>query len=170
MNFISDILNWLSEIWEQLKFWYVVREYEGCIILRWGKFTKESDPGFHWKFPWIDEVMTCQIATETITVSSQSLTTQDGQNIVLSAVVKCNISNPKKYLLEVKDVPSAISDIAQGKIKNIVMLKTWDECRGDLDGEITTAVKSEATKWGVRVQFVTITDLALIKTIRLIQS
>lgn len=171
MNFISDILNWLTEVWEEyIKFWYVVRDYEGCVVLRFGKFHRESPPGFHWKLPGIDEVQTCQIATETVTVASQSLTTKDGQNIVLGAVVKCNISNPKKYLLEVKDVTSAISDITQGKIKNIIMMKTWDECRGDIDQEITVAVRSEATKWGVRVLFVTITDLALIKTIRLIQN
>jgi regulator of protease activity HflC (stomatin/prohibitin superfamily) len=171
MNIISDILNWLTEVWEEyLKFWYVVRDYEGCVVLRLGTFHKQPLPGFHWKLPGIDEVLTCQIATETITVASQSLTTADGQNIVLGAVVKCNISDPVTYLLKVKDVSSAISDITQGKIKSIVMTKTWEECRGDLDGEISKAVKGEASKWGVKVQFVTITDLALIKTIRLIQN
>jgi modulator of FtsH protease HflC len=171
MNFFSDILNWVSEIWgEYIKFWYVVREYEGCVVLRWGKsLDGKIEPGFHWKLPWVDEVLTCQIATETIPVKSQSLTTKDNQNIVISAVVKCAISNPKKYLIKVKDVPSAISDVTQGKIKTIVMHKTWEECRGDLDEEITSALRSEAIKWGVSVEWVTITDLAIIRTLRLIQ-
>jgi regulator of protease activity HflC (stomatin/prohibitin superfamily) len=169
MDFISAILNFLSETWDQVKWWYVIREYEGSVVLRFGKVVKESDPGFHWKIPFIDEVLTCIIATETMTVKSQSLTTKDDKNIVISAVVKCNISNPKKYLIKVKDVTNAISDVTQGKIKDIVMHKTWDECRGDLDGDITKAVKSEAVKWGISVDYVTITDLAIIKTIRLIQ-
>jgi regulator of protease activity HflC (stomatin/prohibitin superfamily) len=169
MDFISAILNFLSETWDQVKWWYVIREYEGSVVLRFGKVIKESDPGFHWKLPFIDEVLTCIIATETMTVKSQSLTTKDDKNIVISAVVKCNISNPKKYLIKVKDVTNAISDVTQGKIKDIVMHKTWDECRGDLDGDITKAVKSEAIKWGISVDYVTITDLAIIKTIRLIQ-
>jgi regulator of protease activity HflC (stomatin/prohibitin superfamily) len=169
MDFISAILNFLSETWDQVKWWYVIREYEGSVVLRFGKVIKESDPGFHWKLPFIDEVLTCIIATETMTVKSQSLTTKDDKNIVISAVVKCNISNPKKYLIKVKDVTNAISDVTQGKIKDIVMHKTWDECRGDLDGDITKAVKSEASKWGISVDYVTITDLAIIKTIRLIQ-
>jgi regulator of protease activity HflC (stomatin/prohibitin superfamily) len=169
MDFISAILNFLSETWDQVKWWYVIREYEGSVVLRFGKVVKESDPGFHWKLPFIDEVLTCIIATETMTVKSQSLTTKDDKNIVISAVVKCNISNPKKYLIKVKDVTNAISDVTQGKIKDIVMHKTWDECRGDLDGDITKAVKSEAIKWGISVDYVTITDLAIIKTIRLIQ-
>jgi membrane protease subunit HflC len=169
MDFISAILNFLSETWDQVKWWYVIREYEGSVVLRFGKVVKESDPGLHWKLPFIDEVLTCIIATETMTVKSQSLTTKDDKNIVISAVVKCNISNPKKYLIKVKDVTNAISDVTQGKIKDIVMHKTWDECRGDLDGDITKAVKSEAIKWGISVDYVTITDLAIIKTIRLIQ-
>jgi len=58
---------------------------------------------------------------------------------------------------------------SQGKIKDIVMHKSWLECREGLDEVITEALKPEATKWGISVEYVTITDLAIIKTIRLIQ-
>jgi regulator of protease activity HflC (stomatin/prohibitin superfamily) len=170
MDFLSTIFSTLSEAWEQIRPFYVIREYEGAILMRFGKCrVDEHKAGLYWKCPLIDEVLTCFIATETMSVKSQSLTTKDDKNIVISAVVKCNISNPKKYLIKVKDVTNAISDVTQGKIKDIVMHKTWEECRGDIDELITKAVRSEAIKWGISVDYVTITDLAIIKTIRLIQ-
>jgi regulator of protease activity HflC (stomatin/prohibitin superfamily) len=169
MDFFSPIFAALSDGWDTVKVFFWVNEYEGAILMRCGKYKRDLDPGFHWKWFIFDEVLTCSIATETMNVKSQSLTTRDEKTIVISAVVKCNIQNPKKYLLKVRDVTAAISDVAQGKIKGIVMRKTWDECREDWDSEITTALKSEAIKWGISVDYVTITDLAIIKTIRLIQ-
>jgi regulator of protease activity HflC (stomatin/prohibitin superfamily) len=169
MDFITALINLISEIWDRITPYYIVREYEGCVVLRWGKFLKKSEPGFHWKIPFMDEVSTCHTSTETITVSTQSLTTMDNHNIVVGAVVKCSISDAEKYIIKVKDVSNAISDVAQSKIKGIVMGKTWEECRGDIDKEITEQVKKEASKWGIKVEYVTITNLAIIKTIRLIQ-
>jgi regulator of protease activity HflC (stomatin/prohibitin superfamily) len=169
MDFISAILNFLSEIWSDFRPFFIVREYEGAVVLRFGRVQREAESGLHWKIPFVDEVLTCMIATETISVKSQSLTTLDDKNIVISAAIKCYVSNPKKYLIKVRDVTDAISDIAQGKIKSIIMAKTWDECRGDIDSEITKLVKPEAVKWGITIDYVTVTDLAIIKTFRLIQ-
>jgi regulator of protease activity HflC (stomatin/prohibitin superfamily) len=171
VDFFNSILSFLETIWNHVAPFYIVTEYEGVIVLRNGKFRYQPSVGFHWRIPVIDEVIVCQIATETLTVKSQSLTTNDDKNIVISAVVKFNISEPRIYLLKVKDVPNAISDIAQGKIKSVVMNKSWNECRDpELDNEITKEVRKEAKKWGVNVEFVTITDLAIIRTIRLINS
>jgi regulator of protease activity HflC (stomatin/prohibitin superfamily) len=169
MDFFATIFGVLSEGWDSIKIFFWVQEYEGAILMRVGKFKRELDPGFHWKWFVFDEVLTCSIATETMSVKSQSLTTLDDKNIVLSAVVKCQISNPKKYLLKVKDVTNAISDVTQGKIKDIVMHKSWEQCREGLDEAITLALKPEAMKWGISVEYVTVTDLAIIKTFRLIQ-
>jgi regulator of protease activity HflC (stomatin/prohibitin superfamily) len=169
MDFLSPIFSVISDGWDTFKICFWVQEYEGAILMRVGKYKRDLEPGFHWKWFVFDEVLTCSIATETMNVKSQSLTTKDNHNIVISAVVKGNISNPKKYLLKVKDVTAAISDVTQGKIKDIVMHKTWEECRDNLDETITSAVQSEAKKWGISVDYVTITDLAIIKTIRLIQ-
>lgn len=169
MDFLSTILSWLEKAYDTITPFYIVKEYEGAVVLRFGRFFREASPGPHWKWPLMDEVLTCDIATETISVKSQSLTTKDNQNIVVSAVIKYNISQPSIYLIKVKDVANAIPDIAQSKIKSVVMSKTWAECREDgLDNEITKKVRHEAAKWGISIDFVTLTDLAVIRSIRLI--
>jgi regulator of protease activity HflC (stomatin/prohibitin superfamily) len=170
---MGDLMGWLgafvTDAWDLIKPAYVVREYEGGIVLRNGNFKKDVTTGFHWKLPFFDEVILCLVATETLEVDSQSLTTKDDKNIVVKGIIKYEIRNPQKYLLKVRDVSDAISDIAQVKIKQIVMNKTWEECRGDIDKEITEAVKKEAVRWGIGVEYVGITTLAIIRTIRLIQ-
>jgi regulator of protease activity HflC (stomatin/prohibitin superfamily) len=170
MDFLSTILSWLEKAYDTITPFFVVKEYEGAVMLRFGRFLREVKPGPHWKWPLMDEVLTCEIATETISVKSQSLTTSDDKNIVVSAVIKYKIDQPSIYLIKVKDVANAIPDIAQGKIKSVIMSKKWAECREEgLDNEITKKVRHEANKWGISIDFVTLTDLAIIKSIRLIR-
>jgi regulator of protease activity HflC (stomatin/prohibitin superfamily) len=169
MDFITTIFNFLAQIWESIKFFYVINEYESGIVLRLGKFKKEVGAGLHWKIPLFDAVLTCQIATETIEVGSQSLTTIDEFDIVINSVVKYRVSDPISYLLKVRDVTDAIPDICKAKVKAVISSKTWKECKDqDLDNEITKAVRTEAKKWGIAIDYITITDLARLRTIRII--
>jgi hypothetical protein len=54
-------------------------------------------------------------------------------------------------------------------IKNVIMSKSLEDCVDpDIDNLLTKKVRVEARKWGVDVQQVTLTDIAPIKTYRLI--
>jgi len=170
MDFLSTILSWIESAYDIIKPCYVLNEYEGAVVLRFGKKKSVPEPGFHWKWPIVDELLTCHIATETISVESQSLTTSDDKNIIVSGVVKCSVVDPAVYLIKVKDVSNAISDIAQGEIKQCIMARTWDQCRKpDLDNEITIKVRREAKKWGIQVEFVTLTSLQKTISLRIVK-
>jgi regulator of protease activity HflC (stomatin/prohibitin superfamily) len=168
---VGTIAGWIEKLWNFFIPFTVVKEYQAGVLLRFGKYKKVLRAGFHWCWPfYIDEVVECDIATETIETKPQSLTTKDGQNIVVSARVKCYVEAPEIYTIKVKDVTNAIGDITQGKIKDVIMKLTWEECReSNLDTQITGKVRAEATKWGVYVERVTTADLQLTRSIRLIQ-
>jgi regulator of protease activity HflC (stomatin/prohibitin superfamily) len=69
----------------------------------------------------------------------------------------------------VYDAQDAISDMTQSIIKNIIMDKSLVECTdSEIDNTLTKKSRVEARKWGVEIQQVTLTDLAPIRSFRLI--
>ena len=119
--------------------------------------------------PLFDEVIDQHVVVTTLSLDAQSLYTKDKQNIVVKGVIKYKISDVKIFLLEVFDAQDALSDMSQSIIKNVIMSMTMDECTdSELDNTLTKKVRVEARKWGVEVQQVTLTDLAPIRSYRLI--
>lgn len=174
----TPLIELIKEGWRTAIPWFTVDEYEAGVLLRAGKVITdergnpiEYGPGIHLKVPLLDKPITTSIATETVNVSSQSLTTLDNQDIVVSSAIKCNVSNVGIYLIKVTDVQNALSDVTQGKIKQVVMSKNWEDVKSEeTEKEITELVKKEAKKWGIRVEYVTITTLAKLRSIRIIQN
>lgn len=165
----DKLIEIISHWWLQIIPFVIVRDYEEAVLLRFGRFNKLLKPGMHPKLPFFDEVLEQHIAITTLSLDAQSLYTKDKQNIVVKAVVKYKIADVKTFLLEVYDAQDAISDMSQSIIKNVIMSMTMEECTDmELDNTLTKKVRVEARKWGVEVQQVTLTDLAPIRSFRLI--
>ncbi len=162
---IEIITHW----WLQLTPVIIIRDYEEAVLLRFGKFHSVLKPGIHFKIPLFDEVIDQHVVVTTLSLDAQSLYTLDKQNIVVKGVIKYKISDVKTFLLEVYDAQDALSDMASSIIKNVIMSMTLEECTDtELDNTLTKKVRVEARKWGVEVQQVTLTDLAPIRSYRLI--
>lgn len=165
----DKLIELLSEWWLQITPFVIIRDYEEAVLLRFGKFKSVLKPGIHFKLPLFDEVIDQHVVVTTLSLDAQSLYTKDKQNIVVKGVIKYKISDVKIFLLEVFDAQDALSDMSQSIIKNIIMSMTMDECTdSELDNTLTKKVRVEARKWGVEIQQVTLTDLAPIKSFRLI--
>lgn len=162
---IELITNWIEQILPV----FIVRQYEMAVVLRNGKYKKTYHPGIYYKIPFFDEVIAQHVVVTTLSLPPQSLYTKDKQNIVVKGLVKYRIADVKTFLLEVYDAQDAISDMTQSIIKNIVMDKTLDECvDSEIDNTLSKKARVEAKKWGVDIQQVTLTDLAPIRSFRII--
>ena len=147
----------------------IIRDYEQAVLLRFGKFNQVLLPGIHFKIPFFDEVIDQHVVITTLSLDAQSLYTKDKQNIVVKGLIKYRIADVKIFLLEVWDAQDALSDMSASIIKNVIMSMTLDECTdSEIDNLLTKKVRVEAKKWGVEVQQVTLTDLAPIRSFRLI--
>ena len=165
----DKLIDLLSNSIEQLMPVVIVRHYEMGVLLRFGKYKHILRPGIHFKIPFADEAICQHVAITTLSLPPQSLYTKDKQNIVVKGVVKYKLSDVKTFLLEVYDAQDALSDMTQSIIKNIVMDKTLDECiDSEIDNLLSKKVRVEAKKWGVEIQQVTLTDLAPIRSFRII--
>ena len=162
---IEILTHWFNEVVPML----IIPTYEEGVLLRFGKFRRLVGSGVIFKIPIFDQVLTHHIVMTTMTLPAQSLFTQDKINIVVKGVVKYKIADVKTFLLEVYDANDVISDMTQSIIKNVIMSKTMEDCTiQDIDDLLTKKVRVEVRKWGVDVQQVTLTDLAPIKSYRII--
>jgi regulator of protease activity HflC (stomatin/prohibitin superfamily) len=165
----DKIIEIISNWWLQITPIIIIRDYEEAVLLRFGKFKSVLKPGMHFKIPMFDEVIDQHVVVTTLSLDAQSLYTKDKQNIVVKGVIKYKISDVKTFLLEVYDAQDALSDMSQSIIKNVIISMSMDECTdSELDNTLTKKVRVEARKWGVEVQQVTLTDLAPIRSYRLI--
>lgn len=165
----DKLVELLTNWWIELKPIVIIRDYEEAVMLRFGVFKKVLKPGLHFKIPMFDEVIDQHVVITTLSLDAQSLYTMDKQNIVVKGVIKYKIGDVKTFLLEVYDAQDALSDMSQSIIKNVIMSMTLEECTDmELDNTLTKKVRVEARKWGVEVQQVTLTDLAPIRSFRLI--
>lgn len=167
----DKFLDWLDKKGDNLKFWWVVDQYNKGVLLRWGKFVRVLEPGFHCKWPIADDVLEQMVVVTTVNLSEQTITTLDNRQLVVRAVIKYEVAEVEKFLLEVNDAVDALSDMSKGIIRDQVKKRKWSECNGDeLESEINDSIKKEAKKWGLTVKKVTLTDLGEIPSFRLFNS
>jgi regulator of protease activity HflC (stomatin/prohibitin superfamily) len=165
----DKLIDLLSSFWNYLMPAVIIPSYEQAVLLRNGKFKKVLQPGFHFKIPILDEVIPQHVVITTLSLAPQSLYTKDKQNIVVKGVIKYKITDVKVFLLEVFDAKDALADMTQSIIKNIIISLPIDQCIDpEVDNILTKKVRVEARKWGVEVQQITLTDIAPIRSFRLI--
>lgn len=163
------LIDLITDFIDQINPYVIVRDYQNAVHLRNGRFKRVLLPGRHFKIPLIDEVLPQHIVTTTMNLPAQSLYTTDKQNIVVKSMVKYRIVDVKVYILEVFDATDVISDVTQAIIKKLVTVRNLQECVShDLDSEITKKVRDKAKSMGVEIQQVTLTDIAPIRSYRLI--
>lgn len=170
MELVAHLVEFLKSFWFNLMPVDVVNDYESGVLLRFGRYRKSLEAGLVWKIPFVDVVMTCHNTVTTMVIKNQVLTTLDEHPIIVESIVKYKIVNAKKYLLEVEDSIDAINDVTQGKIKELITHRNWDELREFKDAEIKDAVTNEARDWGIKIYYITITSLAKTRVFKLINS
>lgn len=166
---LDKLIELISGVWDKIIPFTIIREYEKGAILRFGILHKIIDKGIHFKIPFFDEISTYHTLTTAMTLDPQSLTTLDNKEVVVKAVIKYKIADISMFFTHVFDPIDAISDVSMGIIKNIIAKKSWADCKEDtLDNEITKKVRVEGKKWGLEVEAVTLSDISLMRSIRLL--
>jgi len=152
------------------QFFTVIDIYERGIVLRFGEFNRRLSSGFHFIAPfYIDQVMTHETVLTTRSMGTQTLTTSDDIQIVLTSTVTYKISDVKKLLLEVEQAETVLEDTIYGIITNKVLTnKLSNILKPKFSKAILKAIRKDADNYGIEVINFFFTDLAKIKTIRII--
>lgn len=142
----------------------VVQQYEKGIVFRLGKIVGTKEPGLNWVIPFIESIRKVDFRTITMPVPSQKIITKDNVSVDVSAVAYYRIVDGVKSIVAIENVMSAINQIAQTSIRNIVGRFQLDEIlseRVTINREITAVLDTHTESWGVVVSVVEIKDIEL---------
>lgn len=143
-NLLISTFEWIGEKWKDYLSPYVIlRCYEGGVLLRLGKYKKELSVGVNWKIPFIDEVHTVIKTVDTFQLSPIGVTTKDGKQISVEPIVKFDITDVKKYLIDTNEAGGNIKDVSKGVIADYLTDCTWEQIN---DKKTLTAIKNALKK------------------------
>lgn len=163
---------------------YVVQAENVGVILRFGKYTKTTEPGLHLKVPVIDKVY--QVAVErqlkeefgfrtlesgiasqySRNYSTESvMLTGDLNVIVVDWIIQYRIEDPYKYLFKVRNPIQTLRDMSEATMREVVGDRTLNEVLTVGRQEITQKVEAglqdlcEQYENGIRIKQVVLQNV-----------
>lgn len=166
---LDRIFDFLASVWSTICPVFIVPQYEQHVVLRYGRFHRELESGIHWRWPFIESVLSCSVVYTTSSLGNQTLQTVDGSIVTVSAAFRHRVSSARIYLLETEDAAGAVNDVVQIAVAEAIRKATWNEIIAQAFWEeLTRQASNESRKWGVRITRVGYTDLAKIRVMRLL--
>jgi regulator of protease activity HflC (stomatin/prohibitin superfamily) len=148
----------------------LINQYERGVVFRLGKVQSIiKQPGLHYIIPIVDQMRKVSLRIITLPIESQSIITRDNVSIGVSAVAYYQIQDPAKSIIEIEDVISAIYQIAQTTVRNIVGQSALDDVlsqTSDINAKIKIILDKQTEKWGVLVNTVELKDIELPDTMQ----
>lgn len=160
------LISFLIELKDDVIPFKVVNEWESGVRMRGGKFNKNVEAGIRFKIPFLDKIYTCYNITRTLHPHAQTLTTLDQKSIVLKSIIRFHVEDAKTYLLTLNTASDVLIDTTQGIIKETIETLNWEDLN-KVDDLITEKTREMVKKWGITIERVTLTDLGLVRTYRL---
>jgi regulator of protease activity HflC (stomatin/prohibitin superfamily) len=142
----------------------IVQQYEKGVVFRFGRIVRTKNPGLNWVIPYIERMRKIDFRTVTLPVPPQKIITKDNVSVDISAVAYYQIVDAEKSIVAIADVMSAIDQIAQTTVRNIIGRFQLDEVlseRDQINKEIRTVLDERTEPWGVVVSVVEIKDIEL---------
>lgn len=143
----------------------IINQYERGVVFRLGKVRAEvKQPGLRLIIPVVDRMRKVSMQIVTLPVDSQKIITKDNVSIDVSAVAYYQVADPVKSLVEIQNVISAIYQIAQTTVRNIVGQSALDEVLSEttaINEKIKAVLEDQTAKWGVFVSTVEVKDIQL---------
>lgn len=142
----------------------VVKEYERTVVLFLGKYKTVRGPGLIYIIPIFERGSKVSLRTITMNIPSQKIITRDNVSIDIAAVAYYHIVDPKSAVIAIENVNSAVNQISQTTVRNVVGQFKLDELlskTGDINVKIKDVIDTHTEAWGAQVTAVEIKDITL---------
>jgi regulator of protease activity HflC (stomatin/prohibitin superfamily) len=141
-----------------------INQYERGVKFMLGRYTKMVQPGWRLVFPVIQSMRRVDIRTKAVEVPYQDTITKDNVSCKINAVIYYRIVDVAKSVIEVENVWSAASQLAQTTMRNVCGELTLDELLSERDQaskRIKELIASHTASWGIEVLGVELKDIQL---------
>lgn len=148
----------------------VVKQYEKGVHFRLGKIIGVREPGLRLIIPVVDNLTKVSMRIVTMPIQSQGIITRDNVSVDIAAVAYFRVIDARKSVVVIENVDSAINQIAQTTLRNVVGQHSLDEALSDtavINGSIRQILDTTTLEWGgVEVTLVELKDIQLPDTMK----
>jgi regulator of protease activity HflC (stomatin/prohibitin superfamily) len=142
----------------------VLREYERGVVFRLGRLLDQKGPGVVLLVPVVDRMVRVSLRTVTQQIPPQEVITRDNVPARVTAVTYFHVVDPNKSVVEVQDVLSATSQIAQTTLRSVLGKAELDTLlaeRERLNEDLQKIIDDQTEPWGIKVTAVEIKDVEI---------
>jgi len=142
----------------------IVKQYERGVIFFLGRFSGVRNPGLTLIFAPLQMMSRVSLRTVTMQIPSQKIITKDNVSIDIAAVAYYRVSDPEKSVIQIENVTSAINQISQTTVRNVVGRFQLDQLLADtssINQQIKDVIDQHTEPWGIEVSIVEIKDIQL---------
>ncbi len=170
----------------------VVPQSETRVVERLGRFHSVLSPGLNFIIPFVDRPKTIytrsiqnsiggrpvvrMTATPVIDLReqvydfpSQQVITRDNVTTEINALLYFQITDPKKAVYEIDNLPNAIEKLTQTSLRNVIGELELDETltsRDTINSKLQVILDDATNKWGVKVNRVELQDITPPESVR----
>ncbi|MFG1605199.1 SPFH domain-containing protein [Actinoplanes sp. NPDC049265] len=144
----------------------LVQQYQRGIVFRFGRVLDQArQPGLRVIIPIADRMVKVTMQTVVMPVPAQGAITRDNVTLTVDAVVYYRVVDPIRALVNVRDYPNAILQVAQTSLRSVIGRADLDVVLSDrerINAELKAVIDAPTEKpWGLLVERVEVKDVAL---------
>ena len=142
----------------------ILKQYERGVVFMLGRFAGVRGPGLTLVFAPIQQMVRVSLRTVTMLIPSQKIITRDNVSIDIAAVAYYHVTDPERSVIAIENVYSAISQISQTTVRNVVGRFSLDQLLADtasINDQIKNVIDRHTEPWGAQVTAVEIKDIVL---------
>ncbi len=118
---------------------FQIKAAEQGVILRFGKLVDIRQQGWGWRWPWVETLIKVNVGSVNSSEYKSRVLTSDVNLVDLRFAVQYQLTDPKKYLFEVRDPEATLSEVSEMAIREVVG-------RSELDNVLVGKTRPEITR------------------------
>lgn len=133
----------------------IADQYVRGVVFRLGRYQATRGPGLYWIIPVLEWQRRVDLRINTAAVEQQETITKDNVPIKVNAVVWYRIINPMAAVLEVKNIDTAVIQVALTTLRNGIGQHSLDEVLKEQETVarlIQQKIDAVTEPWGVKVE------------------
>ena len=107
--------------------WYTINESDRGVVLRFGAYHSQVEPGLHWNPKFVDRIIPINIEAFRTMPTSGFMLTEDENIVRVALEVQYRIIEPKKYLFSVTDADNSLLQALDSALRFVVGHSTMDD-------------------------------------------
>ncbi|AGH80385.1 HflK protein [Psychromonas sp. CNPT3] len=123
---VMVIISVLAIIWF-FSGWYTIKESDRGVVLRFGAYNGQVEPGLHWHPKFIDKIIPINVKAFRTMPTSGFMLTEDENVVKVSMEVQYRIIAPEKYLFSVTNADNSLLQALDSSLRFVVGHSTMDD-------------------------------------------